>query len=261
MEDVSQGQERVRAWPRKRGRAKTTAERKRQDKFTAAQFAIKYMAPQIAVAFREACKNTPLMPRDLLTSMLYGRLAMFVMEDGRKLWPKQAMNDVSEALDTITQTPGDYLRRTEQGWIGVGGGGGGGGGFSRTTLYRAAAGNLTNIGFQKIPYDAASIDQAGWADLPNNCVKPNIAGTYIVIVRVRTNSAGPTVLFIGKNNALELAISDDTGAPHIAYHGVGLATVDGVSDTIEGWCYCGSSRALTPGTVDTYIDVIGPIGA
>jgi hypothetical protein len=119
MVDVSQGELRVRKWPRKRGRAKTTAERARQETFRAVQMVSKFMAPQIVNAVTKAVQGTPLMPRDLLTSMLYGRLAMFIMDDGRKLWPVTARNEVSEALDALSQTPGDMLIRTESGWVGI----------------------------------------------------------------------------------------------------------------------------------------------
>jgi hypothetical protein len=119
MFDIAHGEERARKWPRPRGRTRNLAAKAREDRFRLVQLACKYMAPQIVSAVTSAVKGTPLMPRDLLTSMMYGRLAMFIMDDGRKLWPVVARSDVSEALDTITQTPGDMLIRTEEGWVGV----------------------------------------------------------------------------------------------------------------------------------------------
>jgi hypothetical protein len=54
MQDVALGQERVRVWPRKRGRAKTKAQREANDKFRVAQMCCNYVAPQIYLWAHEA---------------------------------------------------------------------------------------------------------------------------------------------------------------------------------------------------------------
>lgn len=118
MQDISQGSKRVRKWPKPRGKPKTQAQKDAQDKFRAAQAAAKWMAPRVVYSFTEACRGTPLMPRDLVTSMLYQRLLMIVDENGRKLWPMVAKSDVEEALSTITQAIGDILYLGPEGWTG-----------------------------------------------------------------------------------------------------------------------------------------------
>lgn len=117
--DVTQGVERVRKWPKPRGRAKTAAEKARQDKFKWANQATKYMAPQIVADMTKAVRGTPLMPRDMLIAQLYGRLTMFVLDDGRHLWPKEAVMEVSKALDILSAIEGYTLRRGPTAWEGV----------------------------------------------------------------------------------------------------------------------------------------------
>ena len=116
MQDVSRGAERTRAWPRSRGKPKAPGEAERQKKFAMANLATKYVAPQIAVDFTNAVKGTPLLPRDLLISMFYQRLAAIVMPDGKVLWPMPARNDVSQALDALANQPGQMLRRGPAIW-------------------------------------------------------------------------------------------------------------------------------------------------
>lgn len=118
MIDVSHGDERARAWPRGRGKPKTAEEKRRQDKFAAANLATKYIAPQIAVDFTDAVKGTPLLPRDLLISQMYDRLASFILADGKERFPMVARTDVSEALDALANQPGQILQRGNEWWEG-----------------------------------------------------------------------------------------------------------------------------------------------
>lgn len=116
MQDVSGGKERVRAWPRKRNKTASKATQENRLKFRNAQLAAKYLSPQQQLDFRNTVEGTPLLPRDLVTSMLYQRLAAFIMPDGKVVYPKVAGRDVSETLDILTQTPGMGLIRGAQLW-------------------------------------------------------------------------------------------------------------------------------------------------
>lgn len=116
MMDVSQGKERYRAWPRSRGKPKTKAEADRQKRFAAMQLASKFMSPQMMLDIMEAREGTPLLPRDIVTSMLSGRLCSFSLPTGKVLYPMAAKSDVSQALDTISQTPGKSIRRGADMW-------------------------------------------------------------------------------------------------------------------------------------------------
>ena len=81
--------------------------------------AAKYMAPDQLRQYTDATIGTPLLPRDLIIATLYNTLAAFVLEDGRKLYPMPARTAVSESLDAIAQSEGDFLRRGANGWEGV----------------------------------------------------------------------------------------------------------------------------------------------
>lgn len=116
MSDIVKGQSRVRAWPRKRKSTQHPDQVAAAKKFANAQFATKFMAPQMVADFASAVQGTPLLPRDLLTSMLYGRLAAFVLEDGKVRYPMPARIDVSQSLDALGNTPGMTLIRREDYW-------------------------------------------------------------------------------------------------------------------------------------------------
>lgn len=111
MQDVSNGAERSRAWPRKRGKNLPPAQKERMEWFRQAQWATKYIEPAVMVTFANATKGTPLLPRDLATMMFAGRFTTLILEDGRKVFSLQQMQDVSFSLDAISQTEGDQLVR------------------------------------------------------------------------------------------------------------------------------------------------------
>jgi hypothetical protein len=70
----------------------------------------------MSLLLRRAVEDTPLLPRDVLTAMMFNRFANAVLPDGRTLYPVTARNDVSQALDAITQTPNATLIRGAEFW-------------------------------------------------------------------------------------------------------------------------------------------------
>lgn len=117
MADTTRGAGRLRAWPRTRGRGGTKVQKKNQQNFMNAQRATKYFAPQMYLWFMQQVEDSPLLPRDAMTMMLYNRLYAFTLETGRTLWPMPAYYDVSGALDVITNEQGQTLVRGANGWI------------------------------------------------------------------------------------------------------------------------------------------------
>lgn len=126
MFDVTNGKVRARKWPRGRGKQSTPAQRENREAFGAAQRISRFIAPQMYKQIIEATDGTPLLPRDMITMMLYNRLAWFELPDGKRLIPMPYKTDVEIALDSITQTPGHTLIKTEKGWEGGEAAGGGG---------------------------------------------------------------------------------------------------------------------------------------
>ena len=116
QQDVLQGQERVRAWPRPRGKAKTATEKERQDAFREAQIAAKYWDPRNIVEISKWREGTPILIRDLQVAMMYNRMFRICLADGRKIYSMPARQDVSESLDAICPLPGAMLVRTVEGW-------------------------------------------------------------------------------------------------------------------------------------------------
>ncbi len=116
MQDVSQGRERARSWPRKRGKSRSPVTKAQNELFRDQQRAAKYMAPEMLATFMRASEETPFLPRDLSTMMLANRLAIIHMADGRKVYPMPTVLGVSESLDALSQTPGSYLVRGADRW-------------------------------------------------------------------------------------------------------------------------------------------------
>lgn len=292
MQDVTQGVERTRIWPRPRGPAKTADDFDRQDKFRQAQLATKYFAPTLYADAITATEGTPLLPRDIMTMQLFNRLVAFILPDGRILWPMAARNDVSAALDVITADQGDMLIRGPDGWVAFTGPDDAQlqdwlavidapDGYlmakvagewqsidpaslafaprGQCILTRSSAANTTAAGFQRIPMNAVVSDPRGWASLASNGVVPNVAGNYLVTIRARTNTAGPQLAAIGKNGAIYRAVGSDHTAPTFAVGGSCIVPVNGTTDRLEAWVYCSAIRAITTGAFDTYLDVIGPL--
>lgn len=116
MQDVSNGVERTRAWPRKRGSSLAEKTKAQMEWFRQAQWATKYMDPKQMLTFMEATKGTPLLPRDIATMMMAGRWLRVILPDGRILTSVQSQNDVSQSLDTLGDQLGMTLVRQTEGW-------------------------------------------------------------------------------------------------------------------------------------------------
>lgn len=181
--DVSQGKIRIRKWPQKRGKPPTQAARDNLEKFSQAQRACKFMAPQIVQKFTDATANTPLLPRDLLTSILYNRLAAFVLDDGKVIWPMPAMIDVSQALDTLGATTGGLLARGSQYWYQ----------FTSDELqpqqshvYRTGNTAGATGSFSRVPYNAILSDPLNrWSGAPNYQFTVERTGFYLFELNIR----------------------------------------------------------------------------
>lgn len=116
MVDTVHGKTRFRAWPRSRKKGGTLEQVANQNKFMNAQRATKYFAPEMYEFFMAQVENSPLLPRDVMTMMLYNRLYAFDLPDGRTLWPMPAYQDVSQSLDVITNQEGQTMVRGANGW-------------------------------------------------------------------------------------------------------------------------------------------------
>jgi hypothetical protein len=121
MQDVSQGVERNRKWPEKRKAKLPDVTKDQNEQFRQYQWATKYFAPELYKMWAESVKGTPLLPRDIMTMLMSGRLMAINLPDGRIMYPKVAAMDVSASLDTITQAIGDFLIRGADGWEGFSG--------------------------------------------------------------------------------------------------------------------------------------------
>lgn len=153
MQDVSRGAQRVRRWPRKRPGKGSPKERAVREKFRQAQRAAHYLAPNCKLYIDKQVEGSPLLPRDIVTMMVFGRWAAFVMPDGKEIWPMAARIDVSEALDILGAEEGATLVRGPKYWEAFKGAASGGSGrgvrldFPNLLLEDGTAAGWTLSGF------------------------------------------------------------------------------------------------------------------
>lgn len=117
--DATKGVPRLRAWPRKKSEADKAKTAPQREWFFQAQWLTKFIpATQQAVAL-ECTAGTPLMPRDILTMAMSGRLFSFIDQFGEEHYPVAARTDVQQALDLLSNRLGAVLFRSPSGWQGV----------------------------------------------------------------------------------------------------------------------------------------------
>jgi hypothetical protein len=171
------------------------------DKFAQANRATKWMAPQIIRDFTEATANTPLLPRDLLVSILYNRLAAFVVQGGKVMFPMPAYTDVSEALDAISQQIGYTIIRGPDGWIGVNPASALSPGalLYRTSTQALGVNTETTVQFQAAGYQ----DLAFWnAAQPADIVIPaGVNAVRLTAGFITADATGQTYAYLQKNGA------------------------------------------------------------
>lgn len=235
MQDIAFGKERVRVWPSSRGKPKSKAQKEQQERFALVQRMAHYLAPEAMAYIHKAVANSPLLPRDVVTMQLFNRWMAFDLEDGRTLWPMPAYNDVSEALDVITKTMGDYLVRNVDGWRGA----------STlpsppTKLKQAQAllsANIpgTNGVFNHVPFNQIEGDPGGWwKGGPDNAWKPDVPGFYELELRIRKTSNNINVVWVSKNDlSIQLLQGADIGGIRAA--------------VVTGMIYLDGNTAVTAG--------------
>lgn len=114
------GRPSVRAWPRQ------SVARPVPERVLAARQFIKYSAyiykithPYFTDQYRSQSMSWWLMPRDIFTAALAGRLWYFTAPNGRKIFSRSAKRDMSESLDILWQDVGGLLVRGVTGWEGL----------------------------------------------------------------------------------------------------------------------------------------------
>lgn len=259
MQDIAFGKERVRAWPTPRGPAKTKALKESRDKFALVQKMAAYLAPGVLAYIHKAVDNSPLLPRDVVTMMLYNRWMAFDLEDGRTIWPMTARTDVSEALDILTKEVGDYLVRTSAGWRGA----------StlpmQPTRVKQAAAYLsapmqTAPGFRdRVPFNVINGDPGGWWQAGTSFSwKPDVPGFYMLELRISKTTESITAAWVKTGDLSKILLSGwDENASRAAVT-VGMLYLDGLSAVTSSCWNTGSSTIEANGAQGSYFKITGP---
>lgn len=261
QQDVSNGAERVRAWPRSRGKAKTKEQADSQEKFRQIQKAMPYVAPNFYQTMVDGTRNSPLLPRDVFTMIMNARMYAFILPDGRTLWPVAGRTDVSESLDVLGNAQqGDTLVRGPDFWE-VTSASGGGGGFNFHYMKLTLADVGFSSGFREIPVDTAVADPAGWCDTSANAFVPDQAGWYLIVGHHFTNGSDCLSLYASRNGVQEQFCSTFTGSSENALLGVAFMYTDGSGDELGMMCNMSSGGSFLATLEANYLAIIGPIGS
>ncbi len=127
------------------------------------------------------------------------------------------------------------------------------------SVYLSGSAYSPNNTWAKVAVNAVAHDTAGIWNTANGRAVPKRAGYYLINVRVRTDYSGVLVAGIGKNGVLLHAVGPDGGSSFYGTGGAMLVYCNGTTDYIELWAFSNSSRTLTPGTIDTYLQLSGPL--
>lgn len=117
--DEWRGKPRLRAWPQRRPKKQSPAQKEAMAKFAEANLMAKYIDPKEMVLWNRLTSGTQLMPRDLLIQCMYGRAFTIYMLDGRVYRSMASLRDISELLDFFSSTPGTILVRGDGLWYGL----------------------------------------------------------------------------------------------------------------------------------------------
>lgn len=119
MVDTVRGVLRVRAWPKKYGKARSALQQSWIDWFTQANRLAKYADGLSQARAIEMTKGSGMYPRDVLLKAMRGRLYFWSDTTGWKWYSMAAIGDISESLDVLAQTVGDVLTRAADRWRAV----------------------------------------------------------------------------------------------------------------------------------------------
>lgn len=260
MQDVTQGKERVRSWPRSRGKPKTAAAKRRQDAFAEAQFFSKYIEPNMMALINNWTDGTPLLPRDIVTAMLFNRLFIFELETGEVLYTMAFRKDVEESLNALDAQVGDVLVKTENGWEGMPYGGGAGAGLLMGSAVTTIAQSIGSSGYTKVAFNTLEVDGGIPFDSAQRGFVPDVAGWYLALASVQSTTAAVRNLRIGRNDVEFYHMGPDTNQANWNASGSQIIYCDGVDDCAQIFArsFVGSMTVSNVNSV-TRFTLIGPI--
>lgn len=257
--DMVNGSIRVRAWPRKRGQQATPKQKANQEKFAQVQRASRYIAPQTYSQIVNATQGTPLLPRDIVTMIMFNRVAAFTLPDGRTLYPMPVRKDVSEALDSISQTEGDTLVRGPEGWIALPYGGGGGAAMRAAKTYLPNEASTSGAAPWYPNFSAVAFDPEGWT-IPNpGYFTPNQPGLYMIVIHGMSGYEAFYGAAWQKNDEGHRWAGGVDWDGMAGVMGVDLVAMNGTTDKIRMGYHMRNYDPINAGEYNSSAMIIGPI--
>jgi hypothetical protein len=123
--------------------------------------------------------------------------------------------------------------------------------------YRTAAVNSPNNAWGAVALDTEDYDTGGIFDTATGRFTPTVAGYYLVNIRARTGTTGSIAVAIGKNGSEALGVGGDI-ASSLGSGGSGLIHCNGTSDYLQLFVFTNTARAITTGSFDTWMSIVGP---
>lgn len=128
MSRPTQGSVVVSGWPKSRGRTTDLYQRSIQRNLSFVTGHVARMNDREVSPLREALAafnrshqglrgTASIRLEDLLTQLAFGRLFAFMLPNGRIVYSRNAVNDVSRRLDWLEPNVGSILTRTANGWL------------------------------------------------------------------------------------------------------------------------------------------------
>lgn len=257
--DTVNGQIRVRGWPRPRGASASPAQAANRAKFADAQRTSRFIAPQTYTAIVEATRDTPLLPRDIITMMLYNRVYIFDLPDGRQLVPKPAKNDVEQALDVLTQEPGMTIVKTETGWDAAPYGQGAQNGAAVAEYRTLQNRGSYDLEWQTIPGSAVMHDRGGWIDPATWTFNPLLPGWYLTsaLVWCSNNALGGIATINGRGDLWSM--TPPIYAPTTIVSGQALVLHDPAWGPFRVCTYNQAATVIVGHDFRNMVQVMGPL--
>lgn len=260
MQDTVRGQPRARAWPRKRGSPKNPEQAANVEKFSQVQKAANYVAPVIMKWANDTTQNSPLLPRDVLTMMLYNRLWAFDIEGLGWRWPLPAITEVSDTLDVLGDTVGDLLVRTPEGWRAQADPNAGAGQLNAHLATISGTSPTYVSGQTVVEWNAVLNNPKGWWDPAKRGFTPNTPGWYMMFACVRTTGTRASNMWSGRDNNIYFNAYTPPGASRSPITGGAPVLIDTPGQTIQCITFMSSAGAYQTGPTENWFLVIGPIG-
>lgn len=259
MQDTYRGSPRARKWPRARKTTMTANQQENMEKFAEVQRAANYITPDTMAYWNKATANSPLLPRDGLTMMLYNRWAAINIQGLGWRWPMPAVTEVSETLDVLGEAIGSTLLRTPEGWR-AGTDPNSGAGAWNAHLATIVTPSPTYVAGQlPAQFNSAIYNPRGWWNPALHGFTPDRTGLYMCFGAVSSTGSRSNNLWSGRDGVIQFDASTFDNASRSPRVGFAPVVIDTVGQTAQLITQMTSAGGYSTVQSDNWFLFVGPI--